>query len=98
MIVYRLMCKDEADGICENFPLSWNSKHKWFTDDINFLNRVADGRFNNSAHRDNMYTHLVEYLVTNPDFLERVSNSELMLSRKNAPMAQLKLIQIKVRQ
>lgn len=93
MIVYRLMCKKEADGICENFPLSWNSRFKWFTDNANFLNRVLDGKFNNSEHVDK-YTHLAVYTVGNMACFKRVSDHELMLSRKNEPMAKIKLLEI----
>ena len=87
------MCKEEADGICENFPLSWNSKFKWFTDNIHFLERVADGKFNNS-HGTKKYTHLAKYLVKFPDYLQRVSTHELMLNRHAAPKAQFQLISL----
>lgn len=92
MIVYRLMCKKEFDRVCNEFPLSWNSKHKWFTDDIKFLHRVNDGNFNNSKFKADKYTHLVVYKVKNPHYLKRVSNSELMISRAQANLAIFEMI------
>lgn len=91
MKLYRLMSEAEASGVCSDFPLSWNSKFKWFTDDPKFLERVSDKQFNNSAHVER-YTVLVVYEVNNPNVLKRVSNSELMLARKDQPMAGITLI------
>lgn len=81
------MCKEEANAICNKFPLSWKSKFKWFTDDLNFLLRVSDGKFNNSKS----YEILVTYEI-NDQFLKRVSNNELMLARKDQPLAKVRLI------
>ena len=86
------MCKEEAEGVSFNSPLSWNSRFKWFTDDPKFLDRVSDGKFNNSKFAMSRYTHLAKYFVECPELLVRVSNSELMLSRRNAPMAKIKLL------
>ena len=37
MFIYRAMCDTEYDSVCEKFPLSWNNKCKWFSDDLNFI-------------------------------------------------------------
>ena len=84
--VYRRMCKQEYDSVCEKFPFSWNKGCKWFTDDINFLQRVNDKKFNNSTFIKGRYDYLIEYEVESIDKFERVSNFELMLRRKFAHM------------
>lgn len=91
MKLYRLMSKAEASGVCSDFPLSWSSKFKWFTDDPEFLKRVSDGSFNNSAQTEK-YVVLVVYDVKYPEILKRVSTHELMLARKDQPMAGISLI------
>ena len=69
-------------------PFSWQSKAKWFSDDIEFIkSRVSDGKFNNSNFVEGRYDYLVVYDVTdNNDKLKRVSDKEVMLYRKDAPM------------
>ena len=61
---------------------------KWFSDDIEFIkSRVSDGKFNNSSFVGGRYDYLVIYDVTdNNDKLKRVSDKEVMLYRKDAPM------------
>lgn len=88
MIVYRLMCEEEASTICEKFPLSWNSKFKWFTDNLDFLSRVSDGQFNNGKS----YEILVTYEIKHPNVLKRVSDNELMLARRDQPLAGISIL------
>ena len=50
MKLYRLMCKAEYDMVDNTSPFSWQSKAKWFSDDIEFIkSMVSDGKFNNSC-------------------------------------------------
>ena len=84
MKLYRLMCDEEFNPICEKYPFSWNKSCKWFTDDVEFLQRVSDKKFNNSKFKQNRYKNLVVYQVENISTFERVSHKELMLRRKNA--------------
>ena len=50
MKLHRLMCKAEYDRVDNTSPFSWQSKAKWFSDDIKFIkSRVGDGKFNNSG-------------------------------------------------
>ncbi len=88
MKLYRLMCKAEYDRVDNTSPFSWQSKAKWFSDDIDFIkSRVGDGKFNNSNSVGGRYGYLVVYDVTdNNDKLKRVSDKEVMLYRKDAPM------------
>ena len=37
MKLYRLMCKTEYDRVDNTSPFSWQSKAKWFSDDIEFI-------------------------------------------------------------
>lgn len=82
---------EEAEGCCSTFPLSWRSRFKWFTDNVDFLKRVGDGSFNNSTHLPNRYVVLCEY-EGDLNAFSRVSDNELMLDRRKQPMAKLKLI------
>lgn len=64
------------------------SKAKWFSDDIEFIkSRVGDGKFNNSSFAEGRYDYLVVYdVVDSYCRLKRVSDKEVMLYRKDAPM------------
>ena len=88
MKLYRLMCKAEYDRVDNTSPFSWQSKAKWFSDDIEFIkSRVGDGKFNNSSFVGGRYEYLVVYDVTDDNNkLKRVSDTEMMLYRKDAPM------------
>ena len=88
MKLYRLMCKAEYDRVDSTSPFSWQSKAKWFSDDIEFIkSRVGDGKFNSSSFVDGRYDYLVVYdIADNNDKLKRVSDKEVMLYRKDAPM------------
>ena len=71
------MCKAEYDRVDNTSPFSWQSKAKWF----------SDGKFNNSCFVEGRYDYLVTYDVTdNNNKLKRVSDKEVMLYRKDAPM------------
>ena len=95
MFIYRAMCDTEYNSVCEKYPLSWNSKCKWFSDDLNFiLERVRDGKFNNSKFKDNAYRNIVKYRVKNPSILIRVSDNELMLRRKSQPLVGIEFVGI----
>ena len=91
MRLYRLMCKAEYDRVDNTSPFSWQSKAKWFSDDIEFIkSRVGDGKFNNSNFVDGRYEYLVVYDVTDDnDKLKHVSDKEVMLYRKDAPMVKV---------
>ncbi|UNI74665.1 hypothetical protein ABNavy4_235 [Acinetobacter phage AB-Navy4] len=93
MRLYRLMCKEEFDAVSEEFPLAWRGNFKWFTDNLDFLKRVADGMFNNSKFAPGRYDYLVVYDIVAYDrtlndlwAFSRVSNHELMLRRSKQPL------------
>ena len=95
MFIYRAMCDREYNSICEKYPLSWSGKCKWFSDDLNFiLERVRDGKFNNSKFKGNAYRNIVKYRVRNPSILIRVSDNELMLRRKSEPLVWIEFVGI----
>ena len=95
MFIYRAMCDTEYNSVCEKYPLSWNNKCKWFSDDLNFiLERVRDGKFNNSKFKGNAYRNIVKYRVKNPNVLIRVSDNELMLRRKSQPLVGIEFVGI----
>lgn len=82
------MSKEEFDNVTHDRPFSWNSKFKWFSPNKDFiLNRVKDGKFNNSNFDNKRYTHLVEYVINDyRNVLKIVSNYEIMLARKDEPL------------
>ena len=88
MKLYRLTCKAEYDRVDNTSPFSWQSKAKWFSDDIEFIkSRVGDGKFNNSGFVEGRYDYLIIYdVVDDRNKLKRVSDKEVMLYRKDAPM------------
>ena len=88
------MCRAEYDRVDNTSPFSWQSKAKWLSDDIEFIkSRVSDGKFNNSSFVDGRYDYLVVYdIADNNDKLKRVSDKEVMLYRKDAPM--IKVIRV----
>ena len=94
MKLYRLMCKAEYDRVDNTSPFSWQSKAKWFSDDIEFIkSRVSDGKFNNSGFVEGRYDYLVVYdVVDDNDKLKRISDKEVMLYRKDAPMIKMNSI------
>lgn len=85
--LYRVMCQAEYDDVSPDTPFAWHSKNKWFTDNLTFIQeRVLDGKFNNSNHKPDRFTHLVKYELNNLNGFIRVSDNELMLRRKNLPL------------
>ena len=88
MKLYRAMSEQEFNYVENDRPFAWKSKFKWFSPNKEFvLNRVRDGKFNNSNFDNRRYTHLVEYLVEdNLKVLQTVSTHEMMLARKDEPL------------
>ena len=88
MKLYRVMSEQEFNNVANDKPFAWKSKFKWFSPNKEFvLNRVRDGKFNNSNFDNRRYTHLVEYLVEdNLKVLQTVSTYEVMLARKDEPL------------
>ena len=88
MILYRAMCKGEYDNISGEFPLSWSSKCKWFSENLSFTqDRVLDKKFNNSKFKPDRYKYLVKYEVDDKfNKLVKVSNNELMLRVRDQPL------------
>ena len=85
------MCKAEYDRVDNTSPFSWQSKAKWFSSDIEFIkSRVSDGKFNNSSFIDGRYNYLIIYdIIDDNSKLNRVSDKEVMLYRKDAPMIKM---------
>lgn len=90
--LYRLMCKEEFDGVSEFQPFAWKSRFKWFTDTMIFLKRVKDGNFNNSKFKPGRYEYLVIYEIEDSWALHKVSNHEFMLRREKQPFVIVKSI------
>ena len=50
--LYRLMCKAEYDRVGITTPFSWQSKAKWFSDDIYGVSKDGKGKYTVSASKD----------------------------------------------
>lgn len=93
MILYRAMCKEERSRISENVPLSWESKNKWFGTKEFVLNRVRDGKFNNSTFVADRYLHVVEYEVESGfEHFINCGKNEFMLNVRKAPLVKIKFL------
>lgn len=89
-ILYRAMCYDEIKNISSEFPFSWNSKTKFFTQSIDFINnRVKDGEFSNSKFKNDKYEYVVKYVLLDLDGFVKISDNEYMLYRKNEPLTKV---------
>ena len=54
------MCKAEYDRVDNTSQFSWQSKAKWFSDDIEFIkSMVSDGKFNNGCFVEGRYDYYV---------------------------------------
>ena len=62
MIIYRAMSKEEKDRtILFNRP-DFKKRFKWFSQNLTFLlERVRDGKFNNSKHIPGRYAHVLMF-------------------------------------
>lgn len=85
--LYRAMCRTEADKTMKNQSPDWNSRYKWYSDDLNWiLSRVRDGRFNNSNFVLNRYSSVLRHVIRDEDLVKfsRVGFKELMLDRRHS--------------
>jgi hypothetical protein len=81
MIVFRAMSEKEFLLTLEYERPIFIKKFKWFSEDKNFIiNRVCDGKFNNSSFCKNRYTHIVKFIADGKRFI-KLNNKELMINR-----------------
>ena len=93
MKLFRAMCQEEFQDMSNN-TLSWNSRFKWFSPDINFIqNRVRDGKFNNSNFCNDRYAILVAIDIDNTEPFKK-SNFEWMLDRRSANQVKINSIRV----
>ena len=85
MKLYRAMCKEEWE---KSTPFSWKTRFKWFGTKTFVLNRVRDGKFNNSSFVNSRYDILVEYEFDDNNMKHFVNcgKDEYMLDRRKAPL------------
>ena len=93
MILYRAMCDEERSKINVNYPLSWNSKNKWFGTKEFVLSRVRDGSFGHSKFVADKYLHVVEYeVVSGFEHFFNCGRNEWMLNVRKAPLVKIKFL------
>lgn len=86
------MCDQEFSQISENYPLAWNSRFKWFGPMEFVLDRVKDGKFNNSKFVGDRYKNVVEYeVVSGLEHFKMCGHKEFMLDVRKTPLVKIKL-------
>lgn len=63
MIIYRAMSEEEFQQTVRYGKPDWSMKKcKWFSPNLDFvMERVRDGKFNNSNHCPERYTRIIEF-------------------------------------
>ncbi len=90
--IYRAMCKKEFQESTNN-RLAWQSRFKWFSSNKDFVvNRVKDGRFNNSRFIPDRYSILVEIGIEDFNHFNQINDQELMLDRRQANQVKIHYI------
>ena len=91
MILYRAMCNVEFQDMQKFNSLSWNSKNKWFGTKDFVINRVKDGKFNNSKFCSDRYDVLVKFEFADgyEHIFSKCGNREFRLERKHANQIKL---------
>lgn len=94
--LYRAMCGEEFRDTLRHNKLSWNSKFKWFGTEDFVIDRVRDGKFNNSKFVADRYANLVEFEFSEESLIHfsKCGNREFMLNVRKAPL--VKIISIRV--
>ncbi len=82
MIIYRAMCEEEYLNTLKKGAPDFLKRKKWFTPNKDFLNRVLDGKFNNSSFKDK-YTHLVVFEVSNIECCDWFNSKEIQIDRRS---------------
>lgn len=95
MMIYRAMCEEEFIKTMKYKVPNFKKRFKWFSTNIDFIvNRVKDGKFNNSKFEQSRYTHVIEFEWDgkNADWL---NSNEIQFDRRKNPNIKLsKLISI----
>ncbi len=92
MIVFRAMCKEEADSVSDNTPLHFKRRWKWFGTESFVKSRVLDGKFNNSKYADK-YSVLCKYeIISGLEYFSKCGHNEFMLDRRKAQNINIRLL------
>lgn len=60
--IYRAMCEEEFSGTMLYGKAQFRKRFKWFATNLDFvLDRVRDGKFNNSAQATQRYERIVSF-------------------------------------
>lgn len=95
MIIYRAMCEQEMIKTLKNMSFQFDKKNKWFSYSLGFiLNRVKDGKFNNSNFCKDRYEFILMFILRHNDlmYFNTVGNRELMLNVRKSH--NVKILQI----
>ena len=84
--IYRAMCLEEHDKTIANGRASFDTKRfKWFSHNLSFiLERVRDGKFNNSNFKPDRYIHVLEFDWLD-DKCDYISENEIQFDRRRNP-------------
>lgn len=62
MVIYRAMCTEELTKTKLYKRPHFIKRYKWFTSNLDFIiNRVLDGKFNNSNYDNSKYQHICSF-------------------------------------
>lgn len=93
MILYRAMCINEY-----NSNMKFIKRFKWASLNIDFiLNRVQDGKFNNSFYKKGAYDIIVSFEINDNSKYKILNKNEIMFDRRdNIYFKNIKKLQIKL--
>ena len=88
MKLYRAMCDKELEETLKYSKPAFNKRFKWFSTQEFVINRVQDGKFNNSSFSTNRYKNLVEFDISDNylKYFKKCGFLELMLSNRDLPL------------
>ena len=89
-LVYRAMCKEELDNTLKENKAVFYKRFKWFTPNIDFiLERVRDGRFNNSGFVEDRYQYIVCF-EADVSKARLLNDNEIQFDRRRNPSIKFK--------
>lgn len=91
-LLYRAMCKEEFESTIKEGSAVFYKRFKWFTPNKEFLmNRVRDGKFNNSHIERNRYDYIVCF-EADMSKARILNNNEVQFDRRRNPIIKLKQV------
>lgn len=88
-IVYRAMCKEEYEETVKSKNAVFYKRFKWFSENLEFImNRVRDGKFNNSTHDKERYDFILKF-EADLSKAQQLNDNEIQFDRRRNPTIRL---------